>query len=105
MKLIRAIIRPEREPEVLAALEAEGFYAVTKTPVRGRGRQRGVQVGKVSYDELAKLMLLVAVENEQLERALAAVETGAWTGRPGDGRIFVQDIARVYTVRSGERTA
>jgi nitrogen regulatory protein PII 1 len=105
MKLIRAVIRPEREAAVLAALEAEGFHAVTKVPVRGRGRQRGVQVGKVSYDELAKLMLLVAVEDAGLERALTAVETGAWTGRPGDGRIFVQDIARVYTVRSGERTA
>jgi nitrogen regulatory protein PII 1 len=105
MKLIRAIIRPEREPEVLAALEAEGFYAVTKMPVRGRGRQRGVRVGTMNYDELAKLMLLVAVEDESLARALAAVETGAWTGRPGDGRIFVQNIARVYTIRGAERSA
>ncbi len=45
MKLIKAIFRPERESEVIRALEKEGLYAMTKVDVLGRGRQRGVQVG------------------------------------------------------------
>ncbi len=46
--MIKAVIRLEREDAVMAKLESEGFYAVTKTQVLGRGRQRGIQVGKVS---------------------------------------------------------
>ena len=101
MKLIRAIVRPDREAEVLTALETAGFYAVTKLPVRGRGRQKGIQVGAVSYDELSKLMLLLAVEDADLARALDAIEGAAWTGHPGDGRISVQALEQVYTVRTG----
>lgn len=104
MKLIRAIIRPEREEAVLSNLEAAGFPAVTKIPVAGHGRQRGVQVGGVAVEELAKLMLLLAVENDEMPRAIDAIEQGAWTGRPGDGRVFIQDILNVYSVRESKGT-
>jgi nitrogen regulatory protein PII 1 len=103
MKLIRAVMRPEREAEVLSALEAEGFYALTKIPVRGRGRQRGIQVGAVSYNELAKLMLMLVVDDANIARVLAAIEKGSRTGHPGDGKIFVQNVREVYTVRTGGR--
>jgi nitrogen regulatory protein PII 1 len=102
MKMIRAIIRPEREAEVLTLLEAQGFYAMTKVPVLGRGRQRGIQVGAVSYDELAKLMLILVVEDGDCERVVALIEEGAYTGHPGDGKIFIQKVREAYTVRTGK---
>jgi len=101
MKMIRAIIRPERETEVLSHLEAEGFYAMTKVPVLGRGQQRGIQVGAVSYDELAKLMLILVVEDADCPRVVKAIEEGAHTGHPGDGKIFIQEVRQVCTVRTG----
>ena len=103
LKLIRAVIRPEREAEVLTRLETAGFYAMTKTPVLGRGRQQGVQVGAVSYDELAKLMVLLVVEEADLPRAVEAIELGGRTGHYGDGKIFVQTVRDSYTIRSGTK--
>ncbi len=101
MKVIRAVIRPEREGRVLKHLEEAGFFAVTKFPVRGRGMQRGIQVGPVAYAELAKTMLLLVVEEADLSTALGAIREGARTGNPGDGKIFVQEVERVVTVRTG----
>ena len=54
MKLLRAMIRPERETEVVRLLEDGGFFAMSKTPILGRGIERGIQVGNVSYDEISK---------------------------------------------------
>ena len=101
MKMIRTIIRPERESEVLSRLEAQCFYAMTKVPVLGRGQQRGIQVGAVSYDELAKLMLILVVEDADCSRAVKAIEEGGHTGHPGDGKIFIQEVRQVYTIRTG----
>jgi len=103
MKMIRAIIRPEQEVRVLEQLEAVGLYAVTKYPVLGRGRQRGIQVGAVSYDTLSKIMLMMAVSEQDYAKAVQAIQSGASTGHPGDGRIFVQDISQSYTIRAGAR--
>ena len=67
MKMVRAIIRPEKEVAVAAALASEGFPAMTKWDVLGRGKQQGVQVGDHFYDELAKCMFMVVVEDDQVE--------------------------------------
>ncbi len=101
MLMIRTVIRPERENEVMKALEKSGIYAMTKIPVLGRGRQRGIQVGRVSYDILAKLMIILFVEDADYEKAIQAIECGADTGHPGDGRIFVQSVSESYSVRTG----
>lgn len=102
-KMIRAVIRPEREAEVLGRLEAEGFYAMTKLPVLGRGRQGGVQVGAINYDDLSKLMLILVVDVADLPRAVQAIEEGARTGHQGDGKIFIQAVRESYTIRSGAK--
>lgn len=102
MKMIRAIIRPEREAEVLERLEAGGFYAMTKMPVLGRGRQRGIQVGAVSYDELAKVMLILVVEDGDCRNVVALIEEAAWTGHPGDGKVFLQHVKGAYTISTGK---
>lgn len=104
MKLIKAVLRPERESDVICALEKEGLYAMTKVDVLGRGRQRGVQVGEVTYDELAKLMLMIIVEDRDCDRAVEAIRKAAYTGHFGDGKIFILPVERVCTIRTGEAT-
>jgi nitrogen regulatory protein PII 1 len=101
MKMIRAIIRPEREEAVLAGLETAGFPSVTKMDVLGRGKQKGVQVGNTIYDELAKTMLVLVVQDEKLPAAIEAIRQSAVTGNPGDGKVIVTPVDEVYTIRTG----
>ena len=102
MKMIRAIVRPDREDKVTQALEEAGFPSVTKCDVLGRGRQKGIRIADVLYDELAKTFLMVVVEDPDLDRAIEAINKGARTGHPGDGKIFVTHVERAITVRTGE---
>ena len=104
MKMIRAVIRPERESEVITALERSGFSALTKIDVLGRGKQRGIKIGSAKYDEIAKLMLIIVVEDKDLERALDIIKISARTGNFGDGKIFVTPVEEAITVRTGEKT-
>jgi len=102
MKMIRAMIRPECEEQVTEALDAAGVAGFTKWDVLGRGRQKGIQVGSVVYPELPKLSLMVVVEDEQVNKTVLAIQAGAHTGHPGDGRIFVTDVESSFTVRTGK---
>lgn len=102
MKMIRAIIRPEKESDVLTALERSGFSALTKWDVSGRGKQRGIKIGSARYDEISKLMLMLVVEDRDVERAIDIVKISARTGNFGDGKIFVTPIEKAFTVRTGE---
>ena len=102
MKLIRAIIRPEREERVVRALERQGLYALTKLPVTGRGRQGGAQVGGLHVAELAKIMLLLVVPAAQADQAVTTIAHAAYTGYPGDGRIFVSAVEKAVRLRTGE---
>ncbi|MBI3358938.1 MAG: P-II family nitrogen regulator [Nitrospirae bacterium] len=102
MKLIRAIIRPEKEEAVMQNLEAAGLYAITKMPVLGRGKQRGIQVGAIKYDTLSKMMLVLFVDEGDYKKAIDAIEKGAYTGHPGDGRIFAQNVSKSYTIRTAQ---
>ncbi len=102
MKMVRAIIRPEKEVAVAAALANEGFPAMTKWDVLGRGKQQGVQVGDHFYDELAKCMFMVVVEDDQVEAVSNAIQKAAYSGFPGDGRTFVTGVDASYTLRTGE---
>jgi nitrogen regulatory protein PII 1 len=104
MKMVRAIVRPEREEEVLRALEANDLWAFTRMDVFGRGRQQGIQIGAARYDELAKSLFMVVVEDEDLPKALEAFERGARTGNPGDGKVFVTEVEQALTIRTGEKS-
>ncbi|MBI5406436.1 MAG: P-II family nitrogen regulator [Nitrospirae bacterium] len=103
MKMVRAIIRPEKEQEVVLALEGAGFPAVTKSHVFGRGKQKGLQVGIVHYDELPKLVLMMVVEDRDVERVVQLILKTAHTGSIGDGKIFVSPIEQAYTIRTGKQ--
>ena len=106
MKMIRAIIRPEKVTEVLNELGEAGFPAVTKIDVVGRGKQRGVKVGNVHYDELPKELLMIVVNDDSVDDVNRIIIKTARTeeGTFGDGKIFVNDVEEAYTISSGEKT-
>lgn len=103
MYMVRSIIRPERVNEVLSELMDAGFPEVTKVAVYGRGKQRGIQVGEVHYDELPKQMLLVVAKEEDKDDIIRIVMKTARTGAEGafgDGKIFVTPVSEAYTISS-----
>ena len=102
VKLIKAVIRPEKELDVVLGLEKEGFYSLTKFDVLGRGKQKGVQVGSAVYDELAKLMIMIVVEDADAPKVVRTIEDNAKTGNFGDGKIFVSEVEEAYTIRTGK---
>ncbi len=108
MIMIRAIVRPEKVDEVMSALMYAGYPAVTKMDVYGRGKQRGVKIGEITYDELPKELLLTVVpESEKafaVETIIKAARTGS-KGAFGDGKIFISPVEEVYTVSSGVKEA
>lgn len=104
MLMIRAIIRPEKVGIVLSELSDAGFPAVTKMDVSGRGKQRGVKVGDVFYDEMPKEMLMMVVKDEDKDDVIKIITKNAKTGMKGafgDGKIFVSPVEEVYTISSG----
>ncbi|NOQ29246.1 MAG: P-II family nitrogen regulator [Methanosarcinales archaeon] len=103
MQMIRAIIRPEKVDEVVDSLDNEGFCAFTRIDVFGRGKQKGIRIGPTVYDELAKVMLMIAADDENVAEIIKTIEDAARTGSFGDGKIFVSAIAEAYTIRTGER--
>ena len=102
MKMIKAVIRPEKEFDVVGGLEKEGFFSLTKMDVLGRGRQKGVKVGNTVYDELAKLFLFLVVEDKDAPKAIETIQKHARTGNFGDGKIFISDVKEAYTIRTGK---
>jgi nitrogen regulatory protein PII 1 len=103
MKMIRAVIRPEAVDKVADSLEAGGFIALTRIEVFGRGKQKGIKVGNVVYDNLPKTMLMLVVGDDQTEKAVQIIEDSARTGNIGDGKIFISSVEEAYTIRSGQR--
>jgi len=106
MIMIKSIVRPEKVDNVLAALMEAGFPAVTKISVVGRGKQRGIKIGEITYDEIPKELLLTVVEDQDkdyvIKTVIEAARTGA-KGAYGDGKIFVSSVQEVYTISSGIR--
>ncbi|MEN6498665.1 MAG: P-II family nitrogen regulator [Thermoguttaceae bacterium] len=106
MLMVRAIVRPEKSDEVLAALMYAGFPAVTKMDVYGRGKQRGMKVGEVTYDELPKELIFTVVKEADKDFVIKIIMQSARSGSKGafgDGKIFVTPVEEVYTISSGVR--
>jgi Nitrogen regulatory protein PII len=104
--MIKAILRPEKVGTVLSELCDAGFPAVTKYDVVGRGKQRGVKVGEVYYDEIPKEMLMLVVKDEDKDDVLRIIVKNAKTGEKGafgDGKIFVVPVEEAYTISSGSK--
>ncbi len=106
MLMIKSIVRPEKTDDVLAALMEAGFPGVTKIPVVGRGKQRGIKIGEVTYDEIPKEMLITVVPDSDKDYVIKTVLKAARTGEKGsfgDGKIFVLPVEEVWTVSSGQK--
>ena len=107
MKKIEAIIKPFRLDEVKEALHEIGIQGMTVTEVKGFGRQKGhtelYRGAEYVVDFLPKIKVEVAVSDELVDKAVAAVVQAANTGRIGDGKIFVLDLEEVVRIRTGER--
>lgn len=104
--MIRSIIRPEKADDVLAALMDAGFPAVTKYSVAGRGKQRGIKIGEVTYDEIPKVMLMSVINAADKEFFVDTIMNSARTspkGAFGDGKIFISDVEESYTISSGTK--
>jgi len=101
--LVRAIVRPEKAGAVMSEVAAAGFPAVTKMDVFGRGKQKGITVGEVRYDEIPKEMLMYFINDEDKDDLIKIIMRTARTGEGnyGDGRIFISPVESAYTVSSG----
>ena len=103
MKMIRAIVRPEAADAVTEGLEEAGFFSLTKLNVFGRGKQKGITVGVTHYDELSKIMIMIVVEDESVDQVIKLIKYKAYTGNYGDGKIFITNVEKAITVRTGEK--
>ena len=104
MIMIRAIVRPEKVDSVMAVLMEQGFPAVTRMSVAGRGKQRGIKIGDVTYDQIPKEMLMMVIPAKDKDFVIGKIIDAARTagkGAFGDGKIFVSPVDEVYTVSSG----
>ncbi|MFC1834480.1 P-II family nitrogen regulator [Thermodesulfobacteriota bacterium] len=105
MLLIRSIVRPDKVDNVLAALMEAGFPAVTKMSVVGRGKQRGIKIGEITYDEIPKELPITVVPSSDKDYVVRTVIQAARTGEKGafgDGKIFVLPAMTSVSVRTGE---
>ena len=107
MKKVEAIIKPFKLSSVKEALHEVGISGMTVSDVKGFGRQRGSTGGidKIEeYDDefLVKMKLEVIVEDEDAEKVTEAIKKAAYSGKIGDGKIFVFELSEAIRVRTGE---
>lgn len=107
MKQIKAIIQPEKLPEVRVALEKTSSYrGIIITDVMGQGNQKGIVQAwrgeKFQMDLLPKVMIDLVVKDEDLEKVKKLIFHSAQTGDIGDGKIFVYNVEEAIRIRTGE---
>ncbi len=106
MKMILAVIRPEKFEDVKKALEQNGIIPLTVWEVRGRGEQKGITLqfrgGRIEVDLLDKIAMFLVVPDAYVDKAISIIRENARTGNPGDGKIFVIPVEKVVRVRTGE---
>ena len=106
MKMVVAIVRPEKYGEVKDALKDRGVTGMTFTHVTGRGMQAGVKftnrVGDFVVDELEKVKIEVVSDDSAVDGIIRTIHDAAVTGNPGDGRIFIIPVEKSIKIRTGE---
>ena len=109
MKLVKAIIKPERFEFVKKAMEDKGFIGMTVTEVKGRGEQKGITLeyrgGLMTVDLLPKIMVEIVVRDSDLDSLVSTLSESAHTGKIGDGKIFVIPVEKAIRIRTGEMEA
>lgn len=106
MKYIVAVIKPFKLDEVREALSEAGVHGLTVIEAKGFGRQKGhtelYRGAEYVVDFLPKVRLEMAVTDDMLESAVEAIRKSAYTGKIGDGKLFVFDLSAVVRIRTGE---
>jgi nitrogen regulatory protein P-II 1 len=107
MKKIEAVIQPHKLEDVKAALKAIGIDGMTITEVRGHGRQKGhkeIYRGmEYEVDLLPKMKIEMVVPSARSEEVVQTILNSARTGKIGDGKIFLYDVAEAIRIRNDER--
>jgi nitrogen regulatory protein P-II 1 len=106
MKKIEAVIKPFKLDEVKEALQEIGVSGITVTEAKGFGRQKGhtelYRGAEYVVDFLPKVKIEIVLPSEMVEAAVEAIQKSARTGRIGDGKIFIFDVAEAIRIRTGE---
>ena len=106
MKKVEAIIKPFKLDEVKEALRKIGVTGMTVTEVKGFGRQKGhtelYRGAEYVVDFLPKVKIEVVVADPMVEQVVEAIKNGAYTGKIGDGKIFIIDVENAIRIRTGE---
>jgi len=106
MKLIKAIVKPERFEFVKKALEDKGFIGMTITEVKGRGAQKGITLeyrgGLMTVDFLPKIQIEIVARDSDADTLVSIITEAARTGKIGDGKIFVLPVEKSIRIRTGE---
>jgi nitrogen regulatory protein P-II 1 len=107
MKMVQAIIRPEKLDSVKKALSDKGFVAMSFIEINGRGEQKGITLEyrgkKVEIDVIPKVKLEIVVNEQDVNTVISTVRATARTGRVGDGKIFVLPVDMMCKVRTDEQ--
>ncbi len=107
MKLVMAIIKPFKLDEVREALTKVGVEGLTVSEVKGFGRQKGqteiYRGAEYTVNLLPKVKVEVVVRDDMTEAVVEAIQKQANTGKIGDGKIFVLEVAQAVRIRTGER--
>ncbi len=107
MKKIEAIIKPFKLDEVKEALNDLGLKGLTVIEAKGFGRQKGhtelYRGAEYVVDFLPKVKIELVLEDNQIDRAVEAIQQAAQTGRIGDGKIFITPVEEAIRIRTGER--
>ena len=104
MKKIEAIIKPFKLPAVKEALHEIGLAGMTVVEVKGFGTQRGITTDQDYSDEFhAKVKVEIIVNDEIVEKAMESIKNAAYSGKIGDGKIFISNIDQVLRIRTGEK--
>ena len=107
MKIVNAIIKPFKLDDVREAISEIGVEGITVSEVKGFGRQKGhtelYRGAEYQVDFLPKVKLEIAVNDDIVERLVEAISKAAYTGKIGDGKIFVYNLEQVVRIRTGEQ--
>ena len=109
MKKIEAIIKPFKLDEVKEALSEIGVSGLTVFEVKGFGRQKGhtelYRGAEYIVDFLPKVKLEFIINDEILEEVIETIKSSAYTGKIGDGKIFISNIEEIIRIRTGEKNS
>ena len=106
MKKITAIVKPFKLEEVIETLSEKGIVGITMNEVQGSGRQAGhtelYRGAEYAVEFNPKIQLEIVVSDEDTDAILALIKESAYTGKTGDGKIFIESVAQAIRIRTGE---